>query len=204
MQKLLIATHNKGKIGEYSEFLNGLPVELVSLTDLGITDDVLETGKSYEENSLQKARFYARVSKLPAISDDGGIEIVALGGEPGIKSRRWLGKDTTEAALVEHMTKVAQMLPSDNRGAQFVAVATLALPTGEHWSVEGRVVGEIPRKPLMKYLEGYPYRSFFFLPEIGKYYHENELNQEEMRLYNHRYKAVEKLKPYVIKALNLE
>lgn len=203
MKKLLIATHNKGKVGEYKNFLKDLPVELVSLTDLGITEDVQETGSSYEENSTQKARYYARVSKLPAVADDGGIEISALGNQPGLKSKRWLGEGKSEQDLIDQMMKVAKMLPDNNRRADFIAVATLALPTGEHWSFEGRIRGEIEKKPLLKHLEGYPYRSFFFIPEIRKYYHEDELTDEEQKLYNHRYKAVQKLKPVIIEKLSL-
>ncbi|EKD64630.1 MAG: hypothetical protein ACD_50C00333G0001, partial [uncultured bacterium] len=91
MKKLLIATTNPGKLREYRDFLSDLPVKLVSLKDIGITDDMEETGKTYEENSRAKAIFYAKKSNLPAISDDGGLEINALKGEPGIRSRRWLG-----------------------------------------------------------------------------------------------------------------
>ena len=96
MKKLLIATTNKGKLKEISEFLTDLPFKLLSLNDIGITEDVEETGKTYEENSRIKALFYAKKSGLPAISDDGGIEIKAIDNEPGIKSRRWLGYEATD------------------------------------------------------------------------------------------------------------
>ena len=101
------------------------------------------------------------------------------------------------------MMKVAKMLPDNNRTAHFIAVATFALPTGENWSFEGRIKGVIEKKPLLKHVVGYPYRSFFFIPEIRKYYHESELNEEEEKLYNHRYIAVQKLKPTIIEKLSL-
>src|SRR3990167_2037422 len=113
MKKLLIATTNTGKLREYKDFLSDLPVKLVSLKDIGITDDVEEKGKTYEENSRAKALFYARKSGLPAISDDGGIEIHALNNEPGIKSRRWLGYEASDEDLVKHMIQVSQKLPEN-------------------------------------------------------------------------------------------
>jgi XTP/dITP diphosphohydrolase len=199
MKKLLIATKNPGKIAEIKSFLKDLSFETVSLRDVGINDDVEETGKTYAENSLLKALFYAKKSQLPAISDDGGLEIEALKGAPGIKSRRWLGYEATDQELIEYMKKVSQKLPENKRGAYFKTVVTFALPNGKYFQSAGSVKGEIAKKPLLKLLKGYPYRSFFFLPQINKFYHESQLSKEEERVYNHRYKAVKKLKPLIIK-----
>lgn len=203
MQKLLIATTNPGKLRELSDFLKDLPVELVSLSDVGIDQDVEEDGKTYQENAEKKAKFYAQLSGLPAIADDGGLEINALNNEPGIHSRRWLGYAATDQELIDHMKQVAKDLPSDNRKARFVTVDCLALPTGETFCEEGSVEGIIAEKPLLKLLEGYPYRSFFYLPELKKYYHESELTDEEMKTYNHRYIAIQKLKPKLEQALKI-
>ena len=199
MKKLLIATKNPGKIIEIKKFLKDLPFEIVSLKDVNINDDVEETGKTYEENSLLKALFYAKKSKLPVISDDGGLEIDALGGAPGIKSRRWLGYEATDQELIEYMKKISQDLPENNRTAYFKTVVTFALPDGKYFQSEGKVKGEIARKPLLKFLKGYPYRSFFFLPQINKFYQETQLLKEEEKVYNHRYKAIKKLKPKILK-----
>jgi len=198
MQKLLIATTNPGKLREYKEFLSDLPVQLVSLKDIGITDDLKETGKTYRENSQKKALFYARKSGLPAISDDGGLEIDALGGAPGIKSRRWLGYEASDEKLIKHMVKVSKKLPENNRRATFRLVVSLALPSGKVFSHEGKVEGIIAKKPHTKLLYGYPYRSFFYLPRAQKYYHESELTKDEMKKYNHRYIAVKKLIPVIL------
>ncbi len=203
MKKLLIATKNKGKLKEFKNFLSDLPLELVSLTDVGIDIDFEETGKSYAENSENKARFYAKLSGLPALSDDGGIEIGALDGAPGIHSNRWVGEDSTDEKIIEKMTQVALELPDNNRTAYFKAVVTVAFRDGKLIQEEGVVKGEIPKKPLLKLLKGYPYRSFFYLPEIGKYYHEADLSPEEEKLYNHRYKAIQKLKPELRNLLGL-
>lgn len=201
MKKILIATKNLGKIEELKKFLEDLPFQIISLKDLNIVDDVEETGKTYEENSQKKALFYAKRSGLPSISDDGGLEISALDGAPGVKSRRWLGYEATDEELIEHMIKVSKMLPDNNRKAFFKTVISFALPNGKVWSVEGEVEGIIAKKPLLKILKGYPYRSFFYIPKIRKYYHENQLSKNEERVYNHRYKALAKLKPIIRKVL---
>ena len=193
-KKLLIATTNPGKLREYKEFLADLSVQLVSLKDIGVMEDIEETGKTYKENSQKKALFYAKKSGLPAISDDGGLEIGALGGAPGLKSRRWLGYEASDEELISHMIKVSKKLPEDNRKATFRLVVSLAIPNGKVWSRMGKVEGIIAKKPHMKLLHGYPYRSFFYLPDVQKYYHESELTKDEMKKYNHRYIAVEKLK----------
>lgn len=194
MRKILIATHNPGKLKEFTSFLSDLPMEIVSLSDVGITEDVEEDGKTYEENSQKKALFYAKKSGLPAIADDGGLEISALNGEPGIHSRRWLGHRGTDEELLSHLKKVSKELPDDNRTAFFKTVVTVALPDGTVWSVSGEVEGIIAKEPLLKLSKGYPYRSFFFLPELNKYYFESELTSKEMKHYNHRLKAVQKIK----------
>lgn len=196
---LLIATTNKGKLAEIGLFLRDLPVKLVSLQDVGISDDVEETGNTYQENSQKKALFYSKKSGLPAIADDGGLEIDALGGAPGVKSRRWLGKEESDEVLLSHLENVAKNLPEGNRKAWFKTVVSFALPNGKVWSVSGEVEGIIAKMPHTKILKGYPYRSFFYLPKIKKYYHEDQLSEEEQKLYNHRYKAIQELKSIIKK-----
>src|SRR3989344_2666966 len=110
IKKLVIATKNRGKLKEISKFLSDASLDLVSLNDLGISEDFEESGKTYKENSQNKAIFYAKKSGLPALSDDGGIEIDAFGGAPGIKSKRWVGKDSTDEKIIEHMKKVSKDL----------------------------------------------------------------------------------------------
>lgn len=203
MQKLLIATTNKGKIKELGEFLKDLPVQLVSLKDMGITVDIEETGVTYEENAKKKAMFYSKLAQLPAVSDDGGLEIAALDNAPGIKSRRWLGYEASDEVLIEHMKKVARDLPEKNRAAKFVAIVSFALPSGEAWTARGEVKGVIAKDPNLKFLKGYPYRSFFYLPKLQKFYHESELTTSQMKEYNHRWKAVTALKPIIKETLHL-
>lgn len=197
MKKLLIATKNKGKLTEFKDFLSDIPVQLVSLSDMKITDEVVEDGMTYEANSQKKALFYAKKSGLPAIADDGGLEIAALNNEPGIRSRRWLGYEASDKELIEYMLQVAKELPNDNRTAYFKTVVSFALPNGKVWSVPGEVKGIVAKEPHLKFLHGYPFRSFFYLPQIKKFYHENEFSPGEMKKYNHRYIAIKKLKPLI-------
>ncbi len=202
MKKLLIATKNVGKFHEFVLFLSDMPeIELFSLKDVGIMDDVDEDGNTYAENSLKKALYYTKASKMPVISDDGGLEIDALDGAPGIRSRRWLGYESSDEELIDYMIKVSRELPSNNRSASFKTVITLAFPDGRYFQEKGEIRGVIAEKPFMKLLKGYPYRSFFYIPEIKKYYHESELNPQEEKLYNHRYKAMQKLKLILKKEL---
>jgi len=202
-KKLLIATHNPAKLNELKELLSDLPLELVSLSDVNITKEAEEKGTTYEENSKTKALVYSKKSGLPALSDDGGLEIVALNNEPGVYSKVWLGKNSTEQQLISHMQKVAKQLPDNNRKAYFKVVLSLALPNGKVWSEMGEIEGIIAKKPFIKELKGYPYRSFFFLPQINKYYFETELTPEEQKIYNHRIVAINKLKPILQKTLNI-
>jgi len=194
MKKVLIATTNKGKFRELSQLLSDVPVQLVSLSDVGITDEPEENGKDYTENSQIKASFYSKESGLPAIADDGGLEITALDGAPGLKSHRWLGPDTTEKDIFAHMGKIAKKLPDDNRQAFFKVVLSLAHPDGSVMSFPGEIEGIITKEPSDMYEHGYPYRSFFYLPQLKKYYFEETLTPKEVKKYHHRYKAVQELK----------
>jgi XTP/dITP diphosphohydrolase len=204
MRKLLVATTNPGKLKEISGFLSDLPLEIVSLSDIGIINPVQETGDNYKENSQMKALFYSNKAKLPTIADDAGIEIDALNGAPGLKSSRWLGNKSTEEDIVNYMLKLAKDLPDDKRRAIFKTVVSFALPNGKVWSAKGEIEGIIARKPYLKTLKGYPYRSFFYLPQIKKYYHEDQLTCEEQKEYNHRYKAINKLKIIIERELGIK
>lgn len=195
MQKLLIATKNPGKIKEFSSFLKDF--DIVALSDIGISDDVSEDGKTFKENSQKKALFYAKLSGIPSLSDDGGLEIDALGGQPGVKSRRWLGYEASDEELKQHLRKVIDSLPEDKRYASFTTVVSFALPDGNVWSERGEVKGVLQDNGNTKDFEGYPFRSYFYLPELSKYYYETELTKDELKAYNHRHIALSKLIPVI-------
>lgn len=199
MNKLLIATTNPGKLAEIKRFLSDVPVELVSLKDVGITDAPEETGISFEENAILKAKYYAKESGLPTFADDGGLEIDALNGEPGVKSHRWVhgDRENTDEELIRYTMDRMKDVPDDKRGAQLRLVLALILPTGEVFTSTDKVKGMIPRKPSDVRHEGFPYRSLLFLTEINKFYNHDELTATETETYNHRKKALEMLKPII-------
>ncbi|MBI2032311.1 MAG: non-canonical purine NTP pyrophosphatase [Candidatus Levybacteria bacterium] len=174
--------------------------------DLNISEDVVEDGETYLENATKKAKFFAELSGLPTIADDGGIEIDYLDGSPGIKSRRYFGKDgkeSTDEEIIAEMDKIAKEILDEKRGARFIAVIVLAFPDGNTFDVMGLIEGEISSEPRKVAVKGYPYRSFFYLPKLKKFYRENELSEEESKLYNHRYKAVQKLLPIIRRELKI-
>lgn len=194
-KKLLIASRNVGKLQELSSFLSDLPLKLLSLSDVGISDDVEEDGETYEDNAKKKALFYAKKSGLPTIADDGGLEIEALNNAPGVRSRRWIGEHATEEDLVAHMKKIAAELPDTKRQARFVSVIAFAIPSGQVFTTRGQIDGVIAKEPFSSVSKGLPYRLYFYLPDLQKYYHEKALTKEEMQLVNHRRKSVEAMKP---------
>jgi XTP/dITP diphosphohydrolase len=197
MKTLLIATTNPGKLGEIKEFLRDLPVTLVGLADVGITEFPEETGISFQENAILKAKFYAEKSRLPTLADDGGLEIDALNGEPGVKSHRWIHDDRedTDEELIQYTLDRMKDIVDTNRGAQLRLVLALVIPGGEVFTSEEKVRGIIPREASKTRFRGFPYRSLLFLTEINKYYNHDELTVTETETYNHRKKALEILKP---------
>ncbi len=203
MNTLLVATTNPGKLAELQEFLADLPITLVSLKDRGITVNVEETGKTFEENALLKATQYATISGLPTIADDGGFEIDALGGEPGVKSHRWIHQDREDEdeELIGYAMARLKDIPIERRGAQLHLVLAFATPEGKTWTSEASVRGVIPMEASTYRRKGFPYRSLLYLPELAKFYNHDELTAEENKTYNHRRKAVEELKAVIQKTL---
>ncbi len=203
MKKLLIATTNPGKLDEIRGFLADLPIMLVGLMDLGITDRPEETGKTFEENAILKAKFYAAKSGLPTIADDGGFQIDALGGEPGVKSHRWIhgDREDTDEELIAYTIERMKGLANADRGAQLRVVVAFAISDGTVHTKEGMIRGVIPYKASDTRVPGFPYRSLLYLPNLFRFYNSDELTAEENDAYNHRKKALEELKPIIKKYL---
>ena len=203
--KLLIATTNPGKLAEIKRFLSDVPVELVSLNDVGISDIVEETGKTFEENAILKTKHYAKESGLMTLADDGGFEIDALHGEPGIKSHRWVhgDRENTDEELIAYTFERMQGVPEDKRGAQLRLVLVLVKPDGERVATyEEKIRGMVAATPSKMHQPGFPYRAILWIPEINKYYDQNMMTPQENETYNHRKKAVDKLKPQLLQFLS--
>ena len=127
-RRLLVATRSGHKLRELRELLALDEIELVSLDDLGIAGDPVEDGETFETNAAIKARFGLRASGLPTLADDSGIEVDALGGAPGVRTRRYAGEDPTDQENNEKLLDALRGLPPDERGARYVCVLALALP----------------------------------------------------------------------------
>ena len=127
-RRLLIATHSSHKLRELRELLALEDTELVSLDDLGIEGDPVEDGETFETNAAIKARFGLRASGLPTLADDSGIEVDALGGAPGVRTRRYAGEDATDAENNAKLLEALRGLPPNRRGARYVCSLALALP----------------------------------------------------------------------------
>ena len=127
--RLVIATHSAHKLRELRELLELERGELVSLDDLGITDDPEETGSTFRTNAAIKARFGARATGLPTLADDSGLEVDALDGGPGVRTRRYAGEHATDAENNALLLATLGDLPPDRRGARYVCVLALALPS---------------------------------------------------------------------------
>lgn len=202
MQKLLIATSNQGKLLQYKTELTGLGLELASLNDLGL-GSVDETGTTFEENALLKARTYFKQSGLPVISDDGGFEIDALGGKPGVYSRRWKTGDenVTDQELIDYTIEQMKGVPEGQRQARFRMVLVFIDADGKEHITEAATEGYVPREASKTPLKHLPYDAVLFIPQFNKI--RSELTKDEHDQINQRVLALRKLKPTITEALHL-
>ncbi|EKD56753.1 MAG: hypothetical protein ACD_58C00103G0002 [uncultured bacterium] len=195
MDKLLVATKNPGKFAEFKILFNDLPVKLVSLQDLNVNHEVEEDGQTFEENAIKKAKEYSALSCLPTIADDGGLEIDALGGQPGVHSRRWFGHRMSDQELIDAVMDKMKDVPLDKRIARMRTVLALAIPNQLIKTFDGKIKVIIAVEASKKVIKGYPFRSFMYLPKQKKYF--VDVSFEEQSKFSHRGKAVEKLKKYI-------
>jgi XTP/dITP diphosphohydrolase len=126
--RLLVATHSVHKLRELRELLDLRRTDLVSLDDLGVRGDPAETGGTFETNAAIKARFGVRATGLPTLADDSGLEVDALDGGPGVRTRRYAGEGATDEANNARLLEALRGLPAERRGARYVCVLSVALP----------------------------------------------------------------------------
>lgn len=165
MPKLLIATHNAHKFRELAAILSDIPYTLASLATEGITLEIKETGKTYAENATLKARTYAAVSGLLTLADDSGLEVEALGGEPGLRSARYAGENATNPQRIAKLLRRLEGVPWEKRQARFICVIAIATPQGDVHLFEGACQGVIAFAA--KGEHGFGYDPVFYLPEYG-------------------------------------
>lgn len=187
-QLLVLATRNAGKTREIRELLKGFPVEIKNLDDLGSVPPIKEHGATFDENAYEKASFTARVLGLPALADDSGLEVEALGGAPGVHSARYAGPNATDA---ENSAKLLQeMEGKTNRVATFVCVISITVPSGVALTYEGRCEGLISEAPAGE--NGFGYDPLFYYPPLNQTF--AQISAEEKNRISHRGKAFAELK----------
>jgi len=185
--QLLVATNNKGKLREYAELLKGLPFELTTLSEQGITEEVEESGSSLEQNAVRKATAYASLSGLTTLADDSGLEVDALGGEPGPLSRRYAGENASDKERNDFLLAKLRDVPREQRTARFRCVIAVATPGGGIAMSEGVCEGIIAFAA--KGEGGFGYDPIFYLPELDK--HMAELSLAEKNRISHRAQAAQ-------------
>ena len=166
MSKLLLATNNQGKVHEYRSLLQNIPFELVTLAEEGITTTVSEVGESLEENARLKATVSAAQSQLLALADDSGLEVDALGGEPGRLSARYAGEGASDKDRVNYLLSRLKGVPWQKRSARFRCIIAIATPDGKVELCSGECRGFITLEP--KGEQGFGYDPVFYLPELDK------------------------------------
>lgn len=193
LKTVVIASKNKGKVGEIKEMLSDLPIEILSLNHYPNAPDVEEDGGTFLENALLKGKAIADFTGLPVLADDSGLEVDHLAGGPGIYSARYAGTDATDEENNQKLVKALHNVPILQRGATFCCVLVLYFPHGGYKAFEGRWRGRIGDE--YRGSHGFGYDPLFYLPEIGKTV--AELTAAEKNELSHRSQAVHELKKFL-------
>ncbi|MFZ0659265.1 MAG: non-canonical purine NTP pyrophosphatase [Candidatus Binataceae bacterium] len=196
MKEILVATTNPAKLAEYRLLLAAYALKPISLADADIREHPEETAATFAGNALLKVRFYFARAGIATIADDGGLEIDALGGEPGVRSHRWLGGATEDPddALVAEVMRRMEGVEDSRRTARLRAAAALTWRDGLEMCervVEGAIEGVVARKPWHELKPGFPYRAVLYLPDRGCYL--GELGENRAAQVSQRRKTVELL-----------
>jgi len=195
MRKFVLATHNPGKLREMSEILSHLGVEVVMPADLGLTVDVEETGTTFAENAMLKAKAICAATNLPAIADDSGLCVDALNGGPGVYSARYGGEGLDDKG--RYTLLLNSLRGQSTRAAHFESAIACVFPDGDTLTAAGRCDGTIAFAPMGA--GGFGYDPVFFVPALSKTF--AQMTAEEKNKISHRGKAltefVERLETYL-------
>ncbi len=188
--KAVLASKNQHKLAEISKIVAQFGMELVLQSELGLDIDVDETGETFEENSMLKARAVMEASGMPAIADDSGLMVDALDGAPGVYSARYGGShDRTDEERYRYLLSNLENVPDEKRGAKFVSVITLLYPDGHAIVARGECPGTILHAPRGE--NGFGYDPVFFVTSEGKSM--AELSPERKNEISHRARALQVL-----------
>lgn len=190
MKRMIFATGNENKMKEIREILGALPLEILSMKEAGVSADIVEDGKTFEENALIKARAICKLAGEMVLADDSGLEIDYLNKEPGIYSARYMGEDTSYHIKNKSLIDRLEGVPDEKRTARFVCAIAAVFPDGKELVVRGTVEGIIGYEE--KGENGFGYDPIFYLPERGCT--TAELPPEEENSISHRGNALRLMK----------
>ncbi len=193
MRKLIFATGNMNKLREIKAILADMDVEVLSMKEAGIDIDIVEDGKTFEENALIKARAVSKAAGELALADDSGLEVDALNKEPGIYSARYMGEDTSYDIKNMNIIERLDGVPDEERTARFVCAMAAVFPDGEEKTFVRTMEGRIGYKIAGE--NGFGYDPIFYLPEYGKT--SAEISPEEKNAISHRGKALRAMEEYL-------
>ena len=197
MKEIIIATKNAGKAKEFEHIFKPYNVRVKSLLDFEEMDDIVEDGKTFEENALIKARAIANQFNQMVLADDSGLEVDALDGRPGVYSARYVGEGRNDEDNILKVLHELEGVPTDERGARFVCALAIVTPQGDEVVVRGTCEGRILTECLGT--EGFGYDPIFYLPHLSKTM--AQLPKSEKNVLSHRADAFVKLQPYLEKLL---
>ena len=197
-RKLLVATHNKGKVTEFAEMLGDLNLDWLSLDDIGVTTDVVETGSSFRENALLKAHSYAAETGLLTLADDSGLVVDALNGRPGVYTARYGGAGLSHEERYRLLLQNLQEVAWPERTARFCCVIACVAPNGALLGeAEGVCEGMIAQEP--KGGGGFGYDPVFYLPDLQQTM--AEVDSRVKHQLSHRGRALRQIEPLLRRVL---
>ena len=185
--KVIAATKNKGKLREMNEILSPLGIEIVPQEDVGISVDVEETGRTFEENALIKARAVRMVSDYPVLADDSGLCVDCLGGAPGVRSARYAGDGASDSDKINKL--LSEIGDNENRNARFVTCVAYISEDGREITAHGEVKGHITHTPHGE--NGFGYDPVFYSAELKRTF--AECSDDEKNSVSHRCRALKNL-----------
>jgi XTP/dITP diphosphohydrolase len=186
LEKLVVATKNKGKLKEIREIFKDMPLEIVSMEEAGFDGDIEEFGSTFEENAYIKAKSVADATGEAALADDSGLVVDFLDGAPGIYSSRFAGEGASDEDRINRLLGLMKDADDNNRTARFVCAAAVVYPDGRSITATGKCEGVIAHEP--KGSNGFGYDPVFFVPEYGKTM--AELDSETKNKISHRGNAL--------------
>ena len=186
--KIVLATHNRDKCAEMLAILGEMPIELLTLNEFPEIGEIIEDGKTLKENAFIKAILSHKVTKLPTIADDTGLEVDALGGQPGIFSARYAGENCSYSDNINKLLQEMENVPLNKRSALF-KTAIAYVDDNMELATEGVVEGIIT--DVTKGIDGFGYDPVFYVPDMKKTYAEMTMNEKNQ--HSHRGKAVKNM-----------